>query len=218
MICNDTDQRTASMNIVLQLQNACVLYFGIYVSNIPERVLTTACQRIRKHYSNLTIEEIKHSFDRIKLERLVTITVPDLVNPVAKYAAAKEFKNRELLKAHEEEQEKLRAAQEIEKHAEESRKMYKDHLKRQVFFTGELDHFFASTLAQNDLKNKVDLEVKQSLWEGAKIEYAEMKQKESEDTRAGNVSHLSVAASGKTSQRIWALKMVNYCIQNKIKL
>lgn len=90
-ICKYEDQKDVAKSIYKILSDACILYFGIHSTQIQEVVIFKAIEKINKEFNSISLKEIEHSFERLDLQRQVTITLDDLINPIKKYLYVKNY-------------------------------------------------------------------------------------------------------------------------------
>lgn len=192
----------------------CSLYFGVHPTQIQEDLIFLATKKIINEFNQISIEELVHAYDRIEIQRQVTLTIEDLIQPVKKYIFAKNYISAE--------QEKIQK-QEIEEQIAEQKKI--EHLKTCVLRYEEslkagkwLGNIFEAITTAKEFNLKQYLSKEQTLlfWNEAKNEYFELKKQEKEDEKNELQNFLSNL--GKTAERIYAEKIVVECIKQKIKL
>jgi len=215
-ISDKLDQKKCAVEVFEILRDACILFYGIYAASIPEIVLDKAVSEIRKKFFQLTIQELKYCFERIEIERRVTITVADLLSPIQRYVSAQEFKNREISKIQDEEMKKQEGLILAQEFINENLKKYQECLIQSTEFT---ERIRAINLVRNsNLASKIEDPLKSILWNESKIELEKIR--ESMECDASLIfQYTDLNRENKDARKhIYALKLVNECLKRKIEI
>jgi len=205
-IYEEENQIETAKKIHSALIDCCVLYYGIHISQIQEVVLITAIQKIIKEFNSISIKEIFHAFERIEIQKQVTITIEDLLKPIRKYIYVKNYISKEFQNHLKEEQEKLQAVEKAIQHREECLNFYAEALSSGIW-KGTIFH--AVTIAK-DFKISKLLHPEQvfEFWETSKREFKVIE----------NDVENFLENFGKTAERLFAEKLIIEAIKQKIKL
>jgi hypothetical protein len=192
--------------IIKTLQYCMVCYYGIYPTNIPTVLIEEGCRKLLSHYSTLTLEEIKHSYDRLNIEKKeITLNLSNIIDPVKKYHAIK-YKLSDSLQVlrREAEKEQIRM-QETLAFEEISLKVYRESLQ-----AGEWkgDIFNSHAIAKKYLADKLEQPIKTELWKEAQKDFY----------RISNDLDLFIQNSGVTEIRLFSELIVKHCIDKKVEI
>lgn len=208
------EHQEAMNQITDSLIMVSTLYFGIHASQIQKDLILLATKKIITQFKEISIEEIIHSFDRLEIQRQVTLTIDDLIQPIKKYIFTKNYISGERIKILKE-----------ERQAEILEKEKIDYIKKCVLTYSEslkagkwLGNTFEAIATAKEFKLSAFLDKNkvQNFWIEAKQEYFELKKAEQEDESNELKSFLQNL--GKTAERIFAEKIVVECIKQKIEI
>lgn len=85
----NADQNSASNILKSMLIDVCIVYFGIHVSQVPDVLINSAVIEIKQKFNDLTLNEIKYSFQRIEHDRKITVILNDLIKPIKEFKTVK---------------------------------------------------------------------------------------------------------------------------------
>jgi hypothetical protein len=191
--------------ILTTIQNCLVIYYGMHIANIPDVLLTEACKQVLKQFPTLTIEEVKHSYERLPLERKVTVMIDDVLKPISRYHNTKISIYTTLRKIQSEITYKNQQDREFKEFQQESLRIYRVSLPLGEF---QGDYFNAHAIAKDFLSDRFEKSFRDSLWEQAKARHYEITQ--NEDDLYKNL--------GMTPERLYSLLIVKEAIKRTIKL
>lgn len=188
------------------IQDIAMLTFGVYPSQFPDTLIFEVIKRLNTDFGTLQLTELKHAFERLEnTERRFTIMLSDFINPVRTFWNIKHKVSHERSKMQKELNEKEIVDQKENEFIEQSKVIYNESLKRGEWL-GTI--FNASAIAKEHVASKIDLNVKQTLYNDALNEYNEM-QKD---------INLFMQFSGATPERLYSQNLVKFAITNEIKL
>lgn len=203
----DQVKTVVSLNDILN--EVCVLYYGIHISQISDVIIKKAITEIFKKFNALSIEEIKYSFERIKLERSVTIVLEDLIKPIQRYVNAKEEINKQRYKIQKELDEKQESEFKAKEFENECKEIYNTSLKANEW-SGTIYH--ASIIAKKFLAHQIEQSTKDKLFKQAKELMYQIKEEMQQDEK--NIyQHI-----GKNEIRIYSQLIVKESICRKLEL
>ncbi len=206
---DERDLKEATITLNKVLEEVCTIWLGVFPTQINTAVTNKVMTEILKKHTDLSLNEIRYSFERKPLSKVIVLTVPDLLTPIEKYKAVKYAVSTETKKLYREIQEEEIAKKKSDEFLEESLKMYRECLKTGEWI-GTVFHSFA--LAKSYLKDKLPEEIKQSYFESAKLEEIENKK------IIEKFPNKAPDFFGFNWQRIAAKKYVSECINKKIEI
>jgi hypothetical protein len=203
------DQVKSAVSLNDILNEVCVLYYGIHISQISDVVIKKAITEILKRFNSLSLEEIRYSFERLKLERSVTIVLDDLIKPIQRYVNAKEEINKQHSKIQKELDEQKEAEQKAIDFEKECKDIYNSSLKANEW-SGTIYH--ASIIAKKFLAHQIEQSTKDELFKQAKEVMYKIRQEMEQDEK--NIyQHI-----GKNEIRIYSELIVKEAISRKLEL
>jgi hypothetical protein len=203
----DQVKSVVSLNDILN--EVCVLYYGIHISQISDVVIKKAITEILKRFNALSLEEIRYSFERLKLERSVTIVLDDLIKPIQRYVNAKEEINKQRSKIQKELDEQKEAEQKAIDFENECKEIYNSSLKANEW-NGTIYH--ASIIAKKFLAHQIEQSTKDELFKQAKELMYKIRQEMEQDEK--NIyQHI-----GKNEVRIYSELIVKEAISRKLEI
>lgn len=177
----------------------------MFHSNIPDVLLKESCKTIVKRFSELSLEEIKHSFERIEREKKITISIDDIIKPIEKYFNVKYFISREVKQLRKEEFEAKQTALKEHEFISLSLDLYRKSVLEGKWLG---DIYNSSAIAKTYIAPLIDQETKNELWKDAQREYKTIK--ESDD--------LFLLNTGATELRLFAQKIVLEGVKRKVSV
>ena len=166
-ICDKIDKIKLVNDLSTKLIECCVANFGVYPDNIQDVVLQKAIKQILKDYNTLSIEQIEYSFDRLVLNKIITVSVDDLINPIKKYFnVLKSIKN-ERFKIQKEIEDNEKAEISLNETRKKALEFYRECIKkkeyaREIVVNGVVVRsiFYAEIVCNNYLSDKFTYEQK----------------------------------------------------------
>jgi hypothetical protein len=183
-----------------------VCYYGIYPSNIPTILIKEGCKQLLLKYGHLSLEEIKYSYERLKIEKKeITLNLANIIDPVQKYHSIK-FQVSGCLK-------KLR----IEAEKEQVRDQQKEEFEKKALEVYRIsiksgswqgDIFQATAIAPKHLAPRFEQDVKNEIWRNTQIEYNEIMKDLDQFYKN----------TGITPERLYSQNLVKHALSKNIKL
>lgn len=192
--------------IIQELADICILYFAQHNSQIQEMVLFKASDKLLNDFGMITSLDIQNAFERAKINKQITVSLNDLVEPVQTYFKLKFSVSIEIQKLIKENRENEARKLELQNMIQDSIVKYRNDLKTKTF---TLNIFECTALAKSlSLSKRIEINLATMFWEQS--------QKENEVFEKDIENFLENCY--KTAERLYAEKVVKECFKRGIEI
>ena|GEM_PF-4354524 len=155
------------------------VYFGLNTDTVSDEVYELAFKQIKEKYPNLTFEQLNLSYSETTFEKKqgVSLTVTELMQPVALFWVKTQFILHQSDKIKRELDEENEKEAKIQAHYDEAIRLYIECVNSDKFWKGEFFH--ASVFAEDSFKHRFTKDEKDKIYKEAwdKVRELEAQQK-----------------------------------------